>query len=211
MMGKGPCRLGASFIAGWFVRRWHPSNHTRSFSLYLGVSRCLTHDCCTLIISACAFHLASLNCSTLSATCAIGDGLLIQSARGLNPYSMKKGDSPVVSFGQLLCVNLARGKYACQLSCRSLTQNRRYCSNHWFVRSDCPSVRGWYAVEMFCVVPVPLHSPLMNFEANFGSLSLMNFSGSPNRGNMYRTISPAVSSAVILSLQGINTDAFMQS
>src|SRR6266704_6814183 len=64
---------------------------------------------------------------------------------------------------------------------------------------------------MFCVIPVPLHNPLMNLEANFGSLSLMNFSGSPNRGNMCWTISPAVSSAVILSLQGINTAALVQS
>src|SRR6266581_6537367 len=125
MMGKGPCLLGASFITGWLVRKWRPSNHTKSFSLYLGVSQCLTHDCCALIISAWAFCRASLNCSTRSATCGIGDGLLIQSARGLNPYSTKKGDSPVVSFGQLLCVNSTRGRYACQLSCHSLTQNRR--------------------------------------------------------------------------------------
>src|SRR6266702_6359045 len=64
---------------------------------------------------------------------------------------------------------------------------------------------------MFCVVPVPLHSPHMNLEANLGSLSLMNFSGSPNRGNMCWTINPAVSSAVILSLQGMNTAALVQS
>src|SRR6266704_1842384 len=64
---------------------------------------------------------------------------------------------------------------------------------------------------MFCVVPVPLQSSRINLEANFGSLSLMNFSGSPNRGNMCWTIKPAVSSAVILSLQGINTAALVQS
>ena len=64
---------------------------------------------------------------------------------------------------------------------------------------------------MFCVVPVPLHSPLMNLDANFGSLSLMNFEGSLNRGKICWTISPAVSSAVMLSLQGINTAAFVQS
>src|SRR6266568_8882659 len=64
---------------------------------------------------------------------------------------------------------------------------------------------------MFCVVPVPLHNSRMNLEANFGSLSLMNFCGSPNRGNMCWIISPAVSSAVMLSLQGMNTAAFVQS
>ncbi len=63
---------------------------------------------------------------------------------------------------------------------------------------------------MFWVIPVALHSPLTNLEANFGSLSLMNFSGNPNRGKMCWTISPAVSSAVMLSLQGMNTAAFVQ-
>src|SRR6266571_8154839 len=64
---------------------------------------------------------------------------------------------------------------------------------------------------MFCVVPVPLHNSRMNLEANFGSLSLMNFCGSPNRGNMCWTIRPAVSSAVILSLHGMNIAALVQS
>src|SRR6266702_1624195 len=64
---------------------------------------------------------------------------------------------------------------------------------------------------MFCVVPVDLHSPLTNLEANFGSLSLMNFSRSPNCGKMCWMINPAVSSAVILSLQGMNIAALVQS
>ncbi len=64
---------------------------------------------------------------------------------------------------------------------------------------------------MFCVVPMPLHSPLMNLEVNFGSLSLMNFSGSPNCRNMCWIINPAVSLAVILSLHGMNIAAFVQS
>src|SRR6266571_7982751 len=64
---------------------------------------------------------------------------------------------------------------------------------------------------MFCVVPVPLHSSLMNLDANFGSRSLMNLNGSPNRGKRCWTINPTVSSAVILSLHGINTAALVQS
>src|SRR6266702_439406 len=130
MMGNGPCHLGASFIAGWFIHKWHPSSHTRSPSQYLGVSLCLIHDCCALIISSWVCCLALLNWSSLSTTCGIGDGLSVQSARRLNPYSVKKGDSPVVSLGQLLCANSTRGRYVCQLSCCSLTQNRRYCSSH---------------------------------------------------------------------------------
>src|SRR6266702_382078 len=64
---------------------------------------------------------------------------------------------------------------------------------------------------MFCVIPMPLHSPLMNLEVNFGSLSLMNFSGSLNRGNTCWMINPAVSLVVILSLHGMNITAFIQS
>ena|SRR6266581_4750279 len=64
---------------------------------------------------------------------------------------------------------------------------------------------------MFWVVPIALHNPLTNLKANFGSLSLINFRGSPNCGKMCWTISPAVSSAVILSLQGMNIAAFVQS
>src|SRR6266702_4540357 len=66
-------------------------------------------------------------------------------------------------------------------------------------------------MEMFCVIPVPLHSSLMNFDANFGSRSLMNFSGSPNRGKICWTISPVVSLAVMLSLHGMNMVALVQS
>src|SRR6266702_5568674 len=110
MMGKGPCHLGASFITGWLVHRWRPSSHTRSPSLYLGVSLCLTHDFWALIISSWARCLALLNCSNRMATWGMGDGLSIQSVRGLNPYSTKKGDSLVVSFGQLLCANSASGR-----------------------------------------------------------------------------------------------------
>src|SRR6266702_2523246 len=50
----------------------------------------------------------------------------------------------------------------------------------------------------------------MNCNANFGSLSLINFSGSLNCGNMCWTISPAVSSAIMLSLHRMNTAALVQ-
>src|SRR6266702_2409933 len=83
-MGKGPCHLGTSFIASWFVHRWCPSSHMRSPSLYLGISLCLTHDFCALIISSWVCCLAILNCSSLRATCGMGDGLLLQSWTRLN-------------------------------------------------------------------------------------------------------------------------------
>ncbi|SRR6266702_8849599 len=64
---------------------------------------------------------------------------------------------------------------------------------------------------MFCSVPMPLHRPQMNLDANFRSRSLMNHCGSPNCGNTCCTISPAISSAIIASLHGINIAALLQS
>ncbi len=64
---------------------------------------------------------------------------------------------------------------------------------------------------MFWVIPVLLHNPHMNFDANLGSLSLMNLLGSLNLGNTCRTISPTISSAVIVSLHGMNIAALLQS
>ncbi len=55
-------------------------------------------------------------------------------------------------------------------------------------------------MDMFWVVPMLLHSPLMNLDANLGSLLLMNFQDSPNHRNICWMISPTVSSAVIASV-----------
>ncbi|SRR6266702_655513 len=64
---------------------------------------------------------------------------------------------------------------------------------------------------MFWVVPILLHNPWMNFDANLGSLSLMILQGNLNLGNTCQAISPAVSSAIIVSLQGMNIAALLQS
>src|SRR6266702_2630982 len=64
---------------------------------------------------------------------------------------------------------------------------------------------------MFWLIPVPLHKPWINLDANLGSLSLMNFQGSPKRRKMCCTISPTISSAVAASLHGINSATLLQS
>ena len=68
---------------GWLRWRFHPSNHTRSPSLYLGISLFLTHDCWAFIMSVCACSHASLNCSRRNVTCGNGDVVWCQSACGL--------------------------------------------------------------------------------------------------------------------------------
>src|SRR6266571_2255147 len=64
---------------------------------------------------------------------------------------------------------------------------------------------------MFWSIPVPLHSPQINLDANLGSLSLINRWGSPNHGKTYYMINPAVSSAIIASLHGMNMATLLQS
>ena len=51
----------------------------------------------------------------------------------------------------------------------------------------------------------------MNFDTNLGSLSLIIFEGSPNRGKICRRNSSATPSAVMVSLQGMAISIFVQS
>src|ERR1700744_5739187 len=60
-------------------------------------------------------------------------------------------------------------------------------------------------------MPSILHNSLMNFDANWGSLSLMNRVGNPNLTNTCLTYNAAMSSAVAVSLHGMRTTAFVQS
>ena len=55
------------------------------------------------------------------------------------------------------------------------------------------------------------HSSFMNFDTNLGSLSLIIFEGSPNRGKICRRNSSATPSAVMVSLQGIAMSILVQS
>ena len=64
---------------------------------------------------------------------------------------------------------------------------------------------------MFCEIPKSRHSSLVNLALNLGSRSLMTQHGNPNRLNTCLRYSWAVPSAVISSLQGIKTDALVQS
>ena len=51
----------------------------------------------------------------------------------------------------------------------------------------------------------------MNLDTNLGSLSLIIFEGSPNRGKICRRNSSATPSAIMVSLQGIAISILVQS
>ena len=89
------------------------------------------------------------------------------------------GGSFVVELGQALCTYCAIGSHFTQSSCQWLTNILRYCSSHWLVLSNCPLVWGWYAVLMFCQIPIHRHSSLVKVEAKRVSRSLMIDLGIP--------------------------------
>jgi hypothetical protein len=166
------------------MQRFFPSSQTRSPSLYLGISRCLTHDCCALIMKPHAWSRASFSCLRHNVTLGIGDVAWIQSACGLKPISRKNGDFLVISDGQLLCANCAIRRWGAQFFCFLSVIKCMAVSSHWFVHSDCPSVLGWYAVDGACLTPVTLHAACMNLDMNRGSLSLITLEGNPKWANM---------------------------
>ena len=61
------------------------------------------------------------------------------------------------------------------------------------------------------MIPIRRHSSFMNFDTNLGSLSLIIFEGSLNRGKICRRNSSATPSAVMVSLQGIAISILVQS
>ena len=64
---------------------------------------------------------------------------------------------------------------------------------------------------MFCEIPNSQHSSLVNLALNLGSWSPMTHDGNLNRLNTFLRYNQAVPSAVVSSLQGINTDTLVQS
>src|SRR5882762_9599358 len=115
---------------------FRPSSHTCSPSL----NRCWcfhrSHDSLAVCLALYATCRASTICSRRVVIWGSGDLVTSHVARGSYPISKRKGDVFVVVLYHVLCTNSATGKYIVQLFCLWLVQNRRYCSSHWFVRSD---------------------------------------------------------------------------
>src|SRR5712672_2725927 len=100
-------------------------------------------------------------------------------ARGTYPKMSSNGDFFVDAFGQEFRVYCARGSQDAHSFCWLPQYSRRYCSRDWLVLSLCPSVCGWYAEEMFCLILSRSHNSLEKLDANRGSRSDMTFLGSP--------------------------------
>src|SRR6266702_2837835 len=152
---NGPYCFGLSFADGYSVLIFVPSTQTWSPLLY-GLN--LLFPWFLMAIIFCARPISAsalfLACSISSSHCVTVGTLLIpsQSVLGVNPMIRSNGVFFVASCG------------------------------HWFVRSDCPSVLGWYAVEMFWRILSAWHNPLAYLDTNLVSRSEMIFFGTPNSG-----------------------------
>src|ERR1700720_1389465 len=187
VMGKGPYLLGANFLVPVARLRFFPSSHTSSPGwnvlsvLELVSDRCSMSWACFLASNMCFSRSTAIGLSSASARVMLIDGLI--------PINSSCGVFCAFSCFHELWANSAIGRYSAQLSCRPLTQFRRYCSTHAFILSDCPSVLGWNAVDKFWLIPVALAIALEKCDVNRGSLSEIILLGMPNQGRRCRVYS----------------------
>ena len=139
VMTNGPYRFGASLVFWCFRFRFLASSQTCSPFLYCAGD---TPPCfAALLIASIARPLFSMSMSTLFSAMSLFDGGVAAGCRvGSYPIKTSLGDSPVVMFFLLLCTAVAMVSQWVQSSGDAEVTRRRYCSTHWFFRSDSPSV-----------------------------------------------------------------------
>src|SRR6266478_2920619 len=105
---------------------------------------------------------------------------LLELSVGLYPKRIWLGDNLIVVLIRLLCTVVASASQCVQPFGLFDVTNWRYCSIHWFFRSDNPSVWGWKAMERFRSIPSFSERALPKCEVNLGSRSLIILVGRPN-------------------------------
>src|SRR6266403_2378443 len=178
VISKGPYLLGLNLAIGCIVFRWVTSSQTfcpSSKGLYL-VALIVIHWAC--IIACCTACLMALVWVSLKLIAGTREWVFLMCAYGTCPIISSNGDLPIVALGQALWVYCASGSHLAQSVCAPFLNIQRYCSSHWLVLSDWPSVCGWYTVLMFCLMSKFLQSSCMAVVVNRGSRSNMTFWGS---------------------------------
>ncbi len=105
---------------------------------------------------------------------------LLELSVGLYPKRIWLGESPVVVLIRLLCTVVASASQCVHPLGSFDVTNRRYCSIHWFFRSDSLSCWGWNAVDRFRSILSLSERALLKCEVNLGSRSLIILVGRPN-------------------------------
>jgi len=179
MTWKGLWHLGANFQLWYCIFRFQASSHTWSLSLYrdCGRGRALM----AWFRARIAHSLCSFRAETHSSTAGFCDWM-IRSGSSLISHLMSAwlGDILIVELTWLLYTAVVIESYLFQSSSWPPVMVHRYCSIHWFLRSDSPSVWGWNAVDRFCPIISVFVSSFPKCDMKCGSLLLMTLVGSPN-------------------------------
>src|ERR1700746_3545888 len=112
------------------------------------------------------------------------------------------GERPRVLFIWSLCTVVAIVSQSAQSSCCVLVTRQRYCSTHWFLHSERPSICGWKAMERFCSTPSHERRACLKCEVKQGSLSKMTFMGRLNHLYTLSRYSRVMPGPVIIVAQG---------
>src|SRR6266404_2541721 len=152
MILNGPRRLGVSLAFWWGSFRWDASSQTCSWRwncarggpFWLATLLSARIASARFLVIACIQDLtkALWVCNTLS-----------EFSVGLYPKMIWLGESLVVVLIRLLCTVVASTSQCVHPFGSFDVTSRRYCSIHWFFRSDSLSVWGWNAMDMFCTDP----------------------------------------------------------
>ena len=138
--------------------------------------------CATLLSAWVVIILLSISFLTCCSTRGLSDPSPCTSvAGGSRPINSWLGASLVIAFAELLCTRVAIARKVLHSLLFPAT-NQRYCSSHWFLHSVSPSVWGWYAIDMFHVMPSSLARARPKWLVKWGSLSDITLVGSPNQG-----------------------------
>jgi len=205
---KGPYHFGES-LRLLVIVRLQPSSQTWSPSL-ISVSFLLSLRFCTCWRSFWADCLASSRRHKRVSAAGVEDSRCFRITCGLIPIRSSWGDQRATSCFQELWANSATGSNWLQVEGFPDVQGRKYCLIQVFIRSVCPLVQGWKAVERFCWIPSALHISFTNAEVNQGSQSEMILLGSPNQGTRCFRYSSATPVPSIIFVQGMNLAALEQ-
>jgi len=205
---KGPYHFGESLRLPAIVRL-RPLSQTWSPSL-ISVSFLLSLQFCTCWRSFWADCLASSRRRKRISVAGVRDSRYFRITCGLIPIRSSWGDWRATLCFQELWANSATGNNWLQAEGFPDVQGHKYCLIQAFIRSVCPSVWGWKAVERFCWIPSALHISFTNAEVNRGSQSKMILLGSPNQGIRCFRYSSAMPVLSIVFVHGMNLAALEQ-
>ena len=141
MILKGPYRLGASLVFWCWVFKLEASSHTSLLTLYCDGMTDFPFVAWLIASIAwrCFWCTRSRRCSAAS---LFNGGVFEGRSVVLNLRRIWLGDRSVVLFLLLLWTAVVIASQWVQSSGEVDVTKWRYCSTHWFFRSDIPSVWG---------------------------------------------------------------------